>query len=137
MCVLGRGLSGRTGMIIYVNRPVNQPTNTQPSSPYPHNTQLFVLSVLLSCTLRCLSFVAIGALDVQSIALHDGDGPGPASQPSMDAGPEDPDTQFYEKVRCGGGWLGLGIVNDVRYTPFPPPQPPQINKQQSPPKNKH
>ena len=59
--------------------------------------------------MRCLSFVAIGALDVQSIALHDDDGGGNSggggSQPSMDMGPEDPDTQFYEKV----GWVwGLG-----------------------------
>lgn len=59
--------------------------------------------------MRCLSFVAIGALDVQSIALHDdgggGNSGGGGSQPSMDMGPEDPDTQFYEKV----GWFwGLG-----------------------------
>lgn len=47
------------------------------------------------------SFLAIGALNVQSIAFNEGadDGRAPAQQPSMDTGPgEDPDTQFYEKV---------------------------------------
>lgn len=50
--------------------------------------------------MRCLSFLAIGALNVQSIALNEGadDGRAPAQQPTMDAGPEDPDTTFYEKA---------------------------------------
>jgi hypothetical protein len=34
-------------------------------SPSHPPQQLFVLSVLLSCTMRCLSFIAIGSLDFQ------------------------------------------------------------------------
>lgn len=41
--------------------------------------------------MRCLSFVALGAFSVQSIAVD--------NQPVEDTAGQDPDTQFYEKVR--------------------------------------
>lgn len=99
---VGSRLESTTGSMAFGGE---SPTHTNPDgSHHTHtaHTQLFVLSVLLSCTMRCLSFVAIGSLNVQSIALHEGADAPPT--PSMDAGTEDPDTQFYEKVGLGLLW---------------------------------
>lgn len=143
----GKRKRGGTGGFVWCPRLTDWLTVRSTIHPTPLHSlptieirgQLFVLSVLLSCTMRCLSFVAIGSLNVQSISLHDGGGGDaqprpPEQQPSMDAGPEDPDTQFYEKVKegmereegkgrekngvcvfCWGvcGWGGFGVRGSV------------------------
>ena len=64
-----------------------------------NTTKLFVLSVLLSCTMRCLSFIALGAFSVQSITIdNDSSGRSSSSPSSSSYASQDPDTQFYEKV---------------------------------------
>ncbi|TFJ81404.1 hypothetical protein NSK_007365 [Nannochloropsis salina CCMP1776] len=72
--------------------------NLHTRHPEMNTTKLFVLSVLLSCGMRCLSFIALGAFSVQSIAI-DNDASGRASSPSSSwSSTQDPDTQFYEKA---------------------------------------
>lgn len=65
-----------------------------------NTTKLFVLSVLLSCTMRCLSFIALGAFSVQSITIDNDSSGRSSSSPSSSSSyaSQDPDTQFYEKV---------------------------------------
>lgn len=63
-------------------------------SPELDTTKMFVISVLLSCVMRCLSFIAIGSLSLQSIRFDQNGASGPPSSSS-----QDPDTDFYEKVK--------------------------------------
>ena len=74
--------------------------NLHARHPEMNTTKLFVLSVLLSCTMRCLSFIALGAFSVQSITIDNDSSGGSSSSPSSSSyASQDPDTQFYEKVR--------------------------------------
>lgn len=66
-------------------------------SPEMDTTKMFVVSVLLSCVMRCLSFIAIGSLSLQSIKF-DIDQNGASGRAPSGVSP-DPDTDFYEKVR--------------------------------------
>ena len=73
--------------------------NLHARHPEMNTTKLFVLSVLLSCTMRCLSFIALGAFSVQSITIdNDSSGRSSSSSSSSSYASQDPDTQFYEKV---------------------------------------
>jgi hypothetical protein len=64
-------------------------------SPELDTTKMFVMSILLSCGMRLLSMIAIGALTLQSITISPEDS---AQQPTK----EDPDSAFYNKVRNQG-----------------------------------
>jgi hypothetical protein len=72
-------------------------------SPEMDTTKMFVVSVLLSCVMRCLSFIAIGSLSLQSIKF-DIDQNGASGRAPSGVSP-DPDTDFYEKVRTRSAYV--------------------------------
>lgn len=65
-------------------------------SPEFDTTKMFVISVLLSCGMRFLSWVAIGSLSMQSIEIDDSNDNQPSSADSSE--PPDPDAEFYQKA---------------------------------------
>lgn len=89
-----------------------------------NTTKLFVLSVLLSCTMRCLSFIALGAFSVQSIAIDNNSSGGSSPlQSSSSFDSQDPDTQFYEKVRGSLRNLSLSLSSHATRLHDLPPLP--------------
>jgi len=65
-------------------------------SPELDTTKLFVVGVLLSCVMRCLSVIAIGVLSLQSIRVWSSNSD--TDNTPSNSTPQDPDQDFYAKV---------------------------------------